>query len=60
MVCGLLSSCGMWAPECTGSEVVVHWLSSCGTWVAEHVGSVVVVQGLSCPGMWDLSSLTRD
>ena len=48
-VCGLLSSCGMWAPECTGSVVGARWLSSCGVRALERVGSVVVACGLSCP-----------
>ena len=30
VVCGLLSSCGVWAPEHTGSLVVAHRLQS--TW----------------------------
>ena len=32
VVCGLLSSCGTWGPECMGSVVAALGLSSCGTW----------------------------
>ena len=35
---GLLSSCGMWAPEHAGSVVAVHGLSSCGMQAVEHTG----------------------
>ena len=48
VACGLLSSCGTWTPELTGSVVEACGLSSCGTWAPEHVGSVVAVRGLSC------------
>ena len=44
------SSCDMWAPERTGSVVVVRELSTCGTRAPEHAGfSLVAVHGLSCP-----------
>ena len=51
MACRLLSSCGVRAPEHTGSLlqhtgfslVAAHVLSSCGMWAPEHMGSVVVV-----------------
>ena len=40
VACRLLSSCGVWAPECVGSVVAAHGLSSCGTRALEHVGLV--------------------
>ena len=46
---GLLSSCGVWAPEHMGSVVAVRGLSICGTWVPERAGSVVAARRLSCP-----------
>ena len=46
---GLLSSCGAWAPELTGSVVAVHGLSTCGAQALERMGSVVAACGLSCP-----------
>ena len=66
--CRLLSSCGTWAPEHTGSAVVALGLSSCGTWAPEHVGSLLVARRLSScivraqlpRGVWDLSTPTRD
>ena len=52
VACLFLSSCGAWAPECTGSVVVVCGLSSFGSWAPEHMGSVVVAPGLQ--SMWAL------
>ena len=48
VVCGLLSSCGVWAPEHMGSVVVAYRLSNC------------CMQAKLLHSMWDLSSLTRD
>lgn len=39
--CGLLSSCGPWAPEYAGSVVVVYGLSRCGIQAPNCMGSVV-------------------
>ena len=47
--CGLLSSCGAWALEHTGSVVAVRGLSSCGVWALKCSGSVVAACRLSCP-----------
>ena len=41
-----LSSCGMRAPERTGSVVAARGLSSCGARALECVGSIAVVRGL--------------
>ena len=48
-VCGLLSSCGVWALEYVGSVVGARGLSSCGSRALEGTGSVVAACGLSCP-----------
>ena len=39
---GLLSSCGMWALEHSGSVVAARGLSSCGAWALEHAGLVAL------------------
>ena len=44
---GLLSSCGAWSLELTGSVVAACGLSSCSAQALEHTGSVVAVWGLS-------------
>ena len=48
VACGL-SSCGVWAPERTGSVVEARGLSSCGTQAPEYASSVVAARGFSCP-----------
>ena len=45
----LLSSCGVWASELTGSVLAACRLSSCGVQALELAGSVVAVHGFSCP-----------
>ena len=50
VVCGLLSSCGAWAPGHVGSVVAARRLSSYGVWAPELMGSLVVVCGLSSCG----------
>lgn len=39
--CGLLSSCGPWAPEYPGSVVVVYGFSRCSIQAPNCMGSVV-------------------
>ena len=45
---GLLSICGVQAPEHMGSVVVTCGLSGCGARAPEQVVSVVVAHRLSC------------
>ena len=47
LLCGLLSSCSVWASHCRG-------FSCCGAWVLGIWASVVVAQGLSSCSSWAL------